>query len=153
MTNGCICCTLREDLLREVMALAKERVFDYLVIESTGVGEPMQVAETFTFDDDSGETLMDHARLDTCVTVIDAGSFMRDFFTPDELADRYDDAAEEDERNVVDLLTDQVRFCERRRTDQPLTRGMGGRLSLRTQSCSTRRILCRSASLVKLWAS
>ena len=79
MTNGCICCTLREDLLIEVSRLANANRFDYLLIESTGISEPMPVAETFTFEDEEGYSLSDLASLDTMVTVVDAGNFMRDF--------------------------------------------------------------------------
>ncbi|MFM8723629.1 MAG: GTP-binding protein, partial [Planctomycetaceae bacterium] len=84
MSNGCICCTLREDLLQEVTKLAQEGRFDYLLIESTGISEPMPVAETFTFTDDDGRSLSDFARLDTMVTVVDAASFPADFASQDE---------------------------------------------------------------------
>ena len=79
MSNGCICCTLREDLLLEVNKLAKEKKFDYLVIESTGISEPLPVAETFTFADETGVSLSDVARLDTMVTVVDAVNFLKDY--------------------------------------------------------------------------
>ena len=79
MSNGCICCTLREDLLLEVNKLAKDNKFDYLVIESTGISEPLPVAETFTFADEDGVSLSDVARLDTMVTVVDAVNFLRDY--------------------------------------------------------------------------
>ena len=111
MTNGCICCTLREDLLVEVARLAGEGRFDYLLIESTGISEPMPVAETFTFEDEEGHTLSAIARLDTMVTVVDAGNFLRDFGSYDDLADRKMGVSEEDHRNVVDLLVDQVEFA------------------------------------------
>ncbi|MGD9633230.1 MAG: GTP-binding protein [Pirellulales bacterium] len=111
MTNGCICCTLREDLLQEVAELAKEGRFDYLLIESTGISEPMPVAETFTFVDETGHSLSDLARLDTMVTVVDACNFLRDFGSRDALVDRQIGMSSEDERNVVDLLTDQVEFA------------------------------------------
>ena len=88
MSNGCICCTLREDLLIEVAKLAREGRFDYLLIESTGISEPMPVAETFTFTDDNGNSLSSVARLDTMVTVVDAGNFFKDFGSLDDLADR-----------------------------------------------------------------
>ena len=88
MTNGCICCTLREDLLVEVARLAGEGRFDYLLIESTGISEPMPVAETFTFEDEKGKSLSELAKLDTMVTVVDAGNFMKDFGSWDELTDR-----------------------------------------------------------------
>ena len=88
MQNGCICCTLREDLLTEVAALAKAGRFDYLLIESTGISEPMPVAETFTFADSEGASLSDVARLDTMVTVVDGLNFLRDYTSSDSLADR-----------------------------------------------------------------
>jgi G3E family GTPase len=112
MSNGCICCTLREDLLIEVGRLAREGRFDYLFIESTGISEPLPVAETFTFEGPDGLNLGDIARLDTMVTVIDAFNFPQDFFSPDELRDRAIAAGEEDERTVVDLLVDQVEFAD-----------------------------------------
>jgi G3E family GTPase len=112
MTNGCICCTLREDLLLEVGRLAREGRFDYLLIESTGISEPLPVAETFTFADEAGRSLSDIARLDTMVTVIDAFNFPQDFGSPDELRDRDLEAGEGDERTVVDLLVDQVEFAD-----------------------------------------
>ena len=111
MSNGCICCTLREDLLQEVAELAREGRFDYLLVESTGISEPMPVAETFTFADDAGQSLSDVAQLDTMVTVVDAGSFLRDFGSSDDLVERRMGLNDEDERNVVDLLTDQVEFA------------------------------------------
>ena len=88
MSNGCICCTLREDLLQEVGKLAREGRFDHLVIESTGVSEPMPVAETFTFEDENGASLGDIAEIDTMVTVVDAPNFLRDYSTIERLADR-----------------------------------------------------------------
>ncbi|QEF96288.1 Putative metal chaperone YciC [Stieleria maiorica] len=111
MSNGCICCTLREDLLIEVSKLAREGRFDYLLIESTGISEPMPVAETFTFEDEHGSSLSDVADLDTMVTVVDAGNFMKDFGSWDDLADRRIGLSDEDERNLVDLLVDQVEFA------------------------------------------
>ncbi|MEW4453337.1 GTP-binding protein [Bremerella sp. JC817] len=111
MTNGCICCTLREDLLVEVSRLAREGRFDYLLIESTGISEPLPVAETFTFIDDEGQSLSDFASLDTMVTVIDAKNFLLDFGSWDDLVDRQIGLSEEDTRNVVDLLVDQVEFA------------------------------------------
>ncbi|GAB4118586.1 MAG: zinc metallochaperone GTPase ZigA [Roseiflexaceae bacterium] len=111
-SNGCICCTLREDLLIEVRRLARERRFDYLLIESTGISEPMPVAETFTFEDAEGQSLSLFARLDTMVTVVDALNFTRDFDSADELRDREIGIDEEDERTIVDLLTDQVEFAD-----------------------------------------
>jgi G3E family GTPase len=112
MSNGCICCTLREDLLVEVGRLARVGRFDYLLIESTGISEPLPVAETFTFAGPDGLNLGDMARLDTMVTVVDAYNFPQDFFSPDELRDRDMAAGEEDERSVVDLLVDQVEFAD-----------------------------------------
>lgn len=112
MSNGCICCTLREDLLMEVSRLAKMGKFDQLLIESTGISEPLPVAETFTFRDEDGKSLADIARLDTMVTVVDAFNFLRDFASHDALQDRGLAAGEEDGRNVVDLLTDQVEFAD-----------------------------------------
>lgn len=111
MTNGCICCTLREDLLVEVSRLAREGRFDYLLIESTGISEPLPVAETFTFEDEEGKSLSQLAELDTMVTVVDAGSFMNDFGSWDDLTDRRMGLSEEDDRNIVDLLVDQVEFA------------------------------------------
>lgn len=112
MQNGCICCTLREDLLAEVAALAKARKFDYLLIESTGISEPLPVAETFTFTDTDGKTLSKVARLDTMVTVIDAKNFLRDFKQSDSLKERRAALNADDDRTVTDLLIDQVEFCD-----------------------------------------
>jgi G3E family GTPase len=112
MTNGCICCTLREDLLLEVGRLARAGRFDYLVIESTGIAEPLPVAETFTFADDSGVSLSDIARLDTLVTVVDGASFARDFRSLDTLHDRDMARDSEDARGLADLLTDQIEFAD-----------------------------------------
>ena len=111
MSNGCICCTLREDLLKEVSRLAFEGRFDHLLIESTGVSEPMPVAETFTFTDESGRSLSDVAQIDTMVTVVDARNFLNDFNSAQDLQDRGQAVAEADERTVVDLLTDQIEFA------------------------------------------
>ena len=112
MSNGCICCTLREDLLLEVAGLAREGRFDQLVIESTGISEPLPVAETFTFADEQGRSLNDLARLDTMVTVIDAFNFIRDFGSTDSLIDRQQSRDDEDDRCVVDLLVDQIEFAD-----------------------------------------
>jgi G3E family GTPase len=112
MTNGCICCTLREDLLIEVTKLAKEGRFDYLLIESTGISEPMPVAETFSFEDEDGNKLADIARLDTMVTVIDAAGFLQEYGSDDALRDRGLGLDETDDRNIVDLLIDQVEFAD-----------------------------------------
>ena len=112
MSNGCICCTLREDLLEEVTKLAKEGRFDYLVIESTGISEPLPVAETFTFADEDGVSLSDVADLDTMVTVVDAVNFLRDYDEAKYLQDTGESLGEEDERSVADLLVDQVEFAD-----------------------------------------
>ncbi|HMP05080.1 MAG TPA: GTP-binding protein [Lacipirellulaceae bacterium] len=111
MSNGCICCTLREDLLLEAAELAREGRFDYLLVESTGISEPMPVAETFTFADDEGRCLSDVARLDTMATVVDAANFLQDFGSSDDLAERRIGLNDEDGRNVVDLLVDQIEFA------------------------------------------
>ena len=111
MSNGCICCTLREDLLVEVAKLAGEGRFDSLIIESTGISEPLPVAETFTFAGPDGRTLGDVARLDTMVTVVDALNFPDDFAGADELAARGQSMGEGDERTVSDLLIDQIEFA------------------------------------------
>lgn len=112
MSNGCICCTLREDLLQEVNALAQEGRFDYLVIESTGISEPLPVAQTFTFQTETGESLNDYAKLDTMVTVVDAFNFLKDYSSYDLLKDRRLELNEEDERTIVDLLIEQIEFCD-----------------------------------------
>ena len=112
MSNGCICCTLREDLLEEVNKLAKEGRFDHLVIESTGISEPLPVAETFTFADEQGVSLSDVAKLDTMVTVVDAVNFLKDFQEAKYLKDKGESLGEDDERSVADLLVDQVEFAD-----------------------------------------
>ncbi len=112
MSNGCICCTLREDLLVEVKKLAAEGRFDYLLIESTGIGEPMPVAETFTFTDEEGASLGDVAKLDTMVTVVDAAAFPRDLGSATELRERGIAIGEEDDRTIDDLLVEQVEFAD-----------------------------------------
>lgn len=112
MTNGCICCTLRDDLLEEVDRLAREGRFDYLLIESSGISEPMPVAATFSFARDDGATLADLATLDTMVTVVDAGNFLDELASGDELVARGLDQYEDDERTVSDLLMDQVEFAD-----------------------------------------
>ncbi|MEO1621809.1 MAG: zinc metallochaperone GTPase ZigA [Cyanobacteria bacterium J06632_3] len=112
MSNGCICCTLREDLLEEVNKLAHEGRFDYLVIESTGISEPLPVAETFTFADEEGTSLSDVADLDTMVTVVDAVNFLEDYEKAKYLKDTGESLGEEDERSVADLLVDQVEFAD-----------------------------------------
>jgi G3E family GTPase len=112
MSNGCICCTLREDLLVEVKRLAAENKYDYLVIESTGISEPMPIAETFTFEDDQGDSLSKYARLDTMVTVVDAKAFLRDWESGQSLKDRKLELGDEDHRSIVSLLTQQVEFAD-----------------------------------------
>ena len=112
MSNGCICCTLREDLLLEVTDLAKQGRFDYLVIESTGISEPLPVAETFTFADEEGISLSDIANLDTMVTVVDSVNFLKDYEEAKYLKDAGESLGEEDERSVADLLVDQVEFAD-----------------------------------------
>ena len=112
MSNGCICCTLREDLLIEVRRLAEDNRFDQLVIESTGISEPLPVAETFTFEDDDGFSLNEFARLDTMVTVVDAFNFLKDYSSYDSIQSRGESLGEEDQRTVVDLLIDQIEFCD-----------------------------------------
>ena len=112
MSNGCICCTLREDLLIEVRRLAEEGRFDTLVIESTGISEPLPVAETFTFADEEGQSLSDVARLDTMVTVVDGANFLTQYREAQSLAEAGESLGEEDERNVADLLVDQIEFCD-----------------------------------------
>ena len=111
MSNGCICCTLREDLLKEINNLAKQNKFEYLVIESTGISEPMPVAETFTFEDENGESLSRVAKLDTMVTVVDALNFLRDYQSAEDLKDRKMELGEEDQRSIAHLLVDQVEFA------------------------------------------
>jgi G3E family GTPase len=112
MSNGCICCTLREDLLIEVNKLSKEGRFDYLVIESTGISEPLPVAETFTFADEEGVSLSDVASLDTMVTVVDAVNFLKDYEEAKSLRESGELLGDEDQRNVSDLLVDQVEFAD-----------------------------------------
>lgn len=110
-SNGCICCTLREDLLIEITKLAQENKFDYLLVESTGISEPLPVAETFTFADEHGKSLSDMATLDTMVTVVDAASFLKEYHAADGLRERGIALGEEDDRTVVDLLIEQVEFA------------------------------------------
>lgn len=112
MSNGCICCTLREDLLVEVERLATEGGFDAILIESTGISEPMPVAATFLFADETGRSLSDVARLDTMATVIDAQRFLGAFDELETLADRGIGADDDDDRAIVDLLVDQVEFAD-----------------------------------------
>lgn len=113
MSNGCICCTLRDDLLQEVERLVKEGRYDYILIESTGIGEPVPVAHTFTYvDEEQGIDLSQICRLDTMVTVVDAYRFWHDFSSGETLLDRQQATGEEDTREVVDLLIDQIEFCD-----------------------------------------
>ena len=112
MSNGCICCTLREDLLIEVARLANEKRFDYLLIESTGISEPLPVAETFTFEDENGQGLGTVAKLDTMVTVVDAANFLSLWEETDSLKDIGQSLGEGDQRTVTDLLADQVEFAD-----------------------------------------
>lgn len=111
MTNGCICCTLREDLLKEVSRLASEGRFDHLLIESTGVSEPLPVTQTFSFDDEDGRSLKNLTRLDTMVTVVDAAHFLEQFREAQSLAERGEAMNSDDERTVADLFVDQVEFA------------------------------------------
>jgi G3E family GTPase len=112
MTNGCICCTLRDDLLKEVRGLAAEGRFDYLVIESTGISEPLPVAATFSFRDEDGESLSDVARLDTMVTVVDAVNLLADYSSSDLLSARGETASDGDDRSLVSLLVAQIEFAD-----------------------------------------
>ncbi|HWL09838.1 MAG TPA: GTP-binding protein, partial [Planctomicrobium sp.] len=112
MTNGCICCTLREDLVKEVTLLARQGKFDYLLIESTGISEPAPVADTFTFAVGDGQLLSDLARVDTLVTVVDAANFLRDLRRGEDLQSRGEGATTNDARTVADLLIDQVEFAD-----------------------------------------
>jgi len=112
MTNGCICCTLRDDLLSEVRRLAGEGRFDYLVIESTGIAEPLPVAATFAFRDEEGASLSDVARLDTMVTVVDAISMPEQYISTGFLRHTPQSLGEEDERALVDLIVEQIEFAD-----------------------------------------
>ena len=111
MTNGCICCTLRDDLLKEVRALAEGGRYDYLLIESTGIAEPLPVAATFDFRDENRDSLSDVARLDTMVTVVDAVNLLKDYSSTDFLEDR-GEALDNDQRRLVDLLVEQIEFAD-----------------------------------------
>jgi G3E family GTPase len=112
MSNGCICCTLRDDLLAEVRKLAAEGRFDYLLIESTGISEPLPVAATFDFRDEHGHSLSDVAKLDTMVTVVDAANLLRDYASDDFIRERGESLGDEDNRTLVDLLVDQIEFAD-----------------------------------------
>ena len=111
MSNGCICCTLREDLLEQVRQLSKEKRFDYLLIESTGISEPLPVATTFDFRDENEQSLSDVSRLDTMVTVVDAANLIKNYSSTDFLKDKGEVAGESDERTLVDLLVEQIEFA------------------------------------------
>ncbi len=112
MTNGCICCTLRDDLLEEVARLAEQDRFDHLLIESSGISEPMPVAATFSVPGPDGRPLLEGARLDTMVSMVDAANFLSELHRGDDLAERGLDAYEDDERTISDLLVDQVEFAD-----------------------------------------
>ncbi|WP_414053831.1 GTP-binding protein [Macrococcus equi] len=113
LSNGCICCTLREDLLVEVKKLALKGDIDYIIIESTGISEPVPVAQTFSYIDEAlGIDLTEFCRLDTMVTVVDANRFMKDFNSGDSLLDRKEAVGDEDDRSIADLLIDQIEFCD-----------------------------------------
>jgi len=112
LTNGCICCTLRDDLLEEVRRLADQKRFDYLLIESTGISEPLPVAATFDFRDKAGHSLGDVARLDTMITVVDAANLLKDYASSDFIKDRGQSLGEGDKRTLVDLLVDQIEFAD-----------------------------------------
>jgi G3E family GTPase len=111
LSNGCICCTLRDDLVTEIIKVAKSGNFDYVIVEASGIAEPMQVAEAFTMSNKDGEALRDFAYLDTAVSVVDAFNWMHDYYSSDNLTDRGTAAFEGDERHVVKLLVDQVEFA------------------------------------------
>ncbi|MCL4132446.1 UNVERIFIED_CONTAM: hypothetical protein GTU68_013246 [Idotea baltica] len=111
MSNGCICCTLREDLLTEVKNIALENKYDHLVIESTGISEPLPVAETFTFTDEEGKSLSDYAQLDNMITVVDALNFLPQYYESESLKQRGLELGEEDERTITNLLIEQIEFA------------------------------------------
>ena len=112
MSNGCICCTLREDLIQQVAALAAEKRYDYLIIESTGIGEPMPVAATFAYENEDLPSLMNVARLDTMVTVVDGAAFLQQLESYEDLGSTGLGASEDDDRTIADLLVDQVEFAD-----------------------------------------
>lgn len=111
MSNGCICCTLREDLLMQVRELAREGRFDYLLIESTGISEPLPVAATFDFRDEDGNSLADVSKLDTMVTVVDAANLIKNYSSTDFLREQGESLGDDDERTLVDLLVEQIEFA------------------------------------------
>lgn len=113
MQNGCVCCTLRDDLLVEVKRLAEAGKYDAIIIESTGIAEPVPIAQTFSYvDEESGIDLSKLVRLDTMVTVVDAANFLRNFASQEQLKDRQWEVGIEDERTIVDLMTEQIEFCD-----------------------------------------
>ena len=113
MQNGCVCCTLRDDLLVEVKRLAEAGKYDAIIIESTGIAEPVPIAQTFSYvDEESGIDLSKFVRLDTMVTVVDAANFLRNFASQEQLKDRQSEVGTEDERTIVDLMTEQIEFCD-----------------------------------------
>lgn len=132
MSNGCICCTLRDDLLAEVTRLAGEARFDYLLIESSGISEPLPVATTFDFRDERGFSLSDLTRLDTMVTVVDCANLLKDYASSDFLRDRGETAGEGDERALVDLLVEQIEFADVVVLNKISTASEGDRQAART---------------------
>lgn len=143
MSNGCICCTLREDLLEQVESLAAEGKYDYLLIESTGISEPLPVAATFDFRDENDKSLSDVSRLDTMVTVVDAANLIKNYSSTDFLKDGDESLGEDDERTLVDLLVDQIEFAnivilnktdliseQERNTVRAIIRGLNGRAEI-----------------------
>ena len=132
MSNGCICCTLRDDLLAEVTRLAAENRFDYLLIESSGISEPLPVATTFDFRDERGFSLADLTRLDTMVTVVDCANLLKDYASTDFLRDRGETAGPGDERSLVDLLVEQIEFADVVVLNKVSTAGAAARQAART---------------------
>ena len=112
LSNGCICCTLREDLLTEVRALSESGRYDYLLIEGTGIAEPLPIAASFTFRDEDGHSLADVSRLDTMVTVVDAVNLIKDYSSLETLKDRGEIAGEGDDRTLIDLIVEQIEFAD-----------------------------------------
>jgi G3E family GTPase len=142
MSNGCVCCTLRDDLLQKVRPLAAEGRFDYLLIESTGISEPLPVAATFDFRDEAGESLSDVARLDTMVTVVDAVNLLNDYSSHDFPRDRGERLGEEDDRTLVNLLVEQIEFADvvilNKVTDAGLERTDAARKIIRSLNADAR---------------
>ncbi len=152
-TNGCICCTLRDDLLAEVRRLAAEGRFDYLLIESTGISEPLPVAATFAVRDANGASLSDVARLDTLVTVADAGTLLADFGSRDMLADRGESLGPDDNRALVELITQQLEFANvvvLNKTDRVDERGLRSAVALVKSLNPTARVVCERDGKVPL---